>query len=64
VRPRAETLALRRAFAQSQPLISDGEWAHASQGRRILRWLSARQPRQEALQPVRAALRRLPPGSP
>jgi Uncharacterised nucleotidyltransferase len=63
VRPQSETLELRRAFAQSQPLISDGEWAHASQGRRILRWLSARQPRQEALQPVRAALQ-LPPRSP
>jgi hypothetical protein len=64
VRPRAETLQLRRAFAQSQPLISDGEWAHASQGRRILRWLSARQPRQEALQPVRAALTLPPAESP
>ncbi len=56
VRPRADTLELRRAFAQSQPLISAGEWAHASQGRRIVRWLTARQPRQEALQPVQAAL--------
>jgi Uncharacterised nucleotidyltransferase len=64
IRPQTETLALRRAFAQSQPLISDGEWAHASQGRRILRWLRARQPRQEALQPVRAALQRPPAGSP
>jgi hypothetical protein len=56
VRPRADTLESRRAFARSQPLISGGAWAHASQGRRILRWLRARQPRQEALQPVQAAL--------
>jgi hypothetical protein len=56
LRPRAETLELRRALVHSQPLLSDGEWARTSQGRRILRWLSARQPRQQALQPVQAAL--------
>jgi hypothetical protein len=56
VRPSAETLALREAFAVSQPLVSGGEWAYTSQGRRIVRWLLARQPRQETLQPVRAAL--------
>jgi hypothetical protein len=56
LRPSAETRALREAFAQSQPLVSGGEWADTSQGRRIVRWLLARQPRQETLQPVRAAL--------
>lgn len=56
IRPSRETLALRQAFAQSQPLVSGGEWAQTSQGRRILRWLLARQPRQETLQPVRASL--------
>ena len=54
--PRAETLALREKFAEAQPLISGGEWAHSSQGRRIARWLMARQPRQESLQPVRISL--------
>jgi hypothetical protein len=56
VRPNPETLALREAFAQSQPLVSGGEWAHTSQRRRIARWLLARQPRQETLQPLRAAM--------
>jgi hypothetical protein len=56
VRPSAATLALRVEFARSQPLVSGGEWAYTSQGRRIVRWLLARQPRQETLQPVRAAM--------
>jgi hypothetical protein len=56
VRPSAETRALREAFAQSQPMVSGGEWAYTSQRRRIVRWLLSRQPRQETLQPVRAAL--------
>jgi hypothetical protein len=58
VRPRTETLALRQAFARAQPLVNGGEWAATSQGRRIVRWLLARQPRQESLQPVRASLAR------
>jgi hypothetical protein len=56
VRPSAETRARRESFAQSQPLVSGGEWAHTSQGRRIVRWLLVRQPRQATLQPVRAAM--------
>jgi hypothetical protein len=56
LRPSPETLALRGAFAESQPLASGGEWAHTPQHRRVLRWLLARQPRQECLGPVRAAL--------
>jgi hypothetical protein len=56
VRPGAETRELRRAFAVSQPLVSGGEWAYASQRRRIVRWLFARQPRRQSLQPVHAAM--------
>jgi hypothetical protein len=56
LRPDAATLELRKELARSQPLISGGQWAHTSQRRRIVRWLLARQPRQEALQPVQAAL--------
>jgi len=56
VRPSPETIALRKAFAASQPLVSGGAWAHTSQARRIVHWLRARQPRQESLQPVRASL--------
>jgi hypothetical protein len=64
LRPRTETLELRRALAHSQPLVTSREWAYASQGRRILRWLSARQPRHEALHPVQAALALSPAKSP
>jgi Uncharacterised nucleotidyltransferase len=54
--PSRETVALREAFATSQPLVSGGEWARISQSRRIMRWLLARQPRQETIQCVRAVL--------
>lgn len=54
--PSAETRALRQAFAESQPLVSGGEWSRTSQRRRIVRWLLARQPRQETLHPLRASL--------
>jgi hypothetical protein len=57
VRPSAETLRLREEFARSQPLVSGGEWAYTSQARRVARWLLARQPRQETLQPLRVSLR-------
>ncbi|MBS0579598.1 MAG: nucleotidyltransferase family protein [Proteobacteria bacterium] len=56
IRPSAETIAQRREFARSQPLVSGGEWSRTSQPRRILRWLLARQPRQATLQGVRASL--------
>jgi hypothetical protein len=39
-----------------QPRVSGGSWAQLSQGRRVLRWMMARQARHETLQPVRAAL--------
>jgi hypothetical protein len=64
VRPSAETLALRREFAELQPLISGGEWAATPQGRRIVRWLLARQPRPESLQPVLASMAHPPDTSP
>jgi hypothetical protein len=56
VAPSAETLHLRKAFAAMQPRVSGGSWAQLSQGRRVLRWMMARQARHETLQPVRAAL--------
>jgi hypothetical protein len=54
--PSRQTMALRDAFAQSQPQVSGGNWAHTSQGRRIMRWLTSRPPRQGTIQAVRAAL--------
>jgi hypothetical protein len=56
--PSARTLALRKTLAAAQPHISGGEWAELSQGRRMLRWVFTRQPRQESLQTVHAALQR------
>ncbi len=56
LRPPADTRALRQSLAGSHPLLHGGTWAHASQLRRILRWLRARQPRQESLVVVQAAL--------
>ena len=56
IRPSADTLRLREEFARSQPLVSGGEWAYTPQARRVARWLLARQPRQETLQPLRMSL--------
>jgi hypothetical protein len=54
--PSRETVALRVAYAEALPLVTGGKWAYTSQARRILRWLLARQPRQETIQSVRAVL--------
>jgi hypothetical protein len=56
--PSAETRALRRSYADAQPLVSGGEWAQASQARRIVRYLTSRPARQETVQPVLRALER------
>jgi hypothetical protein len=56
IAPSAATRRGRREVAQAQPRVAGGEWAQLSQTRRVLRYLSARQPRQAALQPVLAAL--------
>ena len=65
VRPSPETVRLRGEFADSQPLVSGGEWARTPQLRRVLRWLRARQPRQESLSVVQAAFAEplAPPGA-
>jgi hypothetical protein len=55
--PSAETVYLRNAFANMQPRVSGGTWAHLSQRQRMLRWMFLRQARHPTLQPVRAALR-------
>jgi hypothetical protein len=56
VRPSQETRQLRELYATVQPRVSGGSWAQLSQGRRLLRWLTARQARNESIVPVRAAL--------
>lgn len=54
--PSRETRALRTTFASAIPQVLGGSWSYTSQSQRMLRWLLSRQPRQETLQPVRAAL--------
>ena len=54
--PSRETVALRVAYADAQPQVNGGEWGYTSQAQRIVRWLLARQPRQETIQSVRAVL--------
>ncbi|MBS0379646.1 MAG: nucleotidyltransferase family protein [Proteobacteria bacterium] len=56
LRPSPATLRLRGEFADSQPLVSGGEWARATQAERLWRWLRERQPRRESLQPLAASL--------
>jgi hypothetical protein len=58
VLPSPETRALRRSYAAAQPLVSGGDWAQASQARRIVRYLTSRHVRQETVQPVLRALER------
>lgn len=57
LRPSAELLAARQANIRTQPWAAHLPWAHLSQGRRVLRWLLARQPRPDAFYTVTAALR-------
>ena len=58
--PNAEVRALRTVIAAVQPCAAEDPWARMSQGRRILRWLVARQVRAETMRPVRMALAKLP----
>jgi hypothetical protein len=58
--PNAEVRAMRTVIAATQPCAAEDPWARLPQGRRILRWLVARQVRAETLRPVRMALAKLP----
>jgi hypothetical protein len=60
VRPSAEQLAARAASAVSQDWATDSQWARLSQGRRIARWLIARQVRPVTMHVLRAALAAAP----
>jgi hypothetical protein len=53
LRPSAEHLAARAASAVSQDWAADSQWATLSQGRRIARWLVARQVRPMTLHVLR-----------
>jgi hypothetical protein len=54
--PDAEARAMREVITAAQPFAAEDPWARMSQGRRIVRWLIARQVRAETLRPVRMAL--------
>jgi AcrR family transcriptional regulator len=56
--PNKELLALRKQVAQTEVTLSDSQWHHSSQARRLLRWIASRPPRAETMHTVRAALDR------
>jgi len=56
VRPSPHVLQLRKVEAQTQIASSAGEWASLSQGRRMLKWITARQTRPDTLHVVRSAV--------
>ena len=57
VRPSAELVALREQSAKSDAWAAQSQWAHLSQGRRIVRWVTSRPPRAVTMHAVTAALR-------
>jgi hypothetical protein len=56
IAPNAEVRSLRAAMAITEPAAAHSTWAHLSQGRRVLRWMTSRPTRPEALRPVQLAL--------
>jgi hypothetical protein len=56
VRPSAEHVALREQMAKTQAWAVQSQWAHLSQGRRVVRWITSRPTRATTMHAVRAAL--------
>jgi hypothetical protein len=56
--PSKELLALRKQLLQSEVAVSDSQWHHSSQARRLLRWIASRPPRAETMHTIRAAVDR------
>ncbi|MDB6091791.1 MAG: hypothetical protein JWN85_4575 [Gammaproteobacteria bacterium] len=54
--PNAQVRSLRKVLAVQEPAAAQSTWAHMSQGRRLLRWLTSRPTRPESLHPIRMAL--------
>ncbi len=54
--PDAQLRQLRKLLANTEPAAAHSTWAHLSQSQRILRWLTSRQARPEALRPIQLAL--------
>jgi hypothetical protein len=55
VRPNAGHMAHRKYVATTQAWTKPGEWSSMSQSRRILRWLTSRQPRPSVMHAISAA---------
>jgi hypothetical protein len=55
VRPSRKHVALRAHVAESETWASDSQWAHLSQGRRVLRWITSHPPRPLTMHAVHAA---------
>lgn len=56
VRPSKHTLALRQELVLTHLGAGASQWDRLSQGQRIVRWLTSRQPRSETMHPVLMAL--------
>jgi len=55
VRPEASHLTHRKQTAASQTWAKQADWSSMSQGRRVLRWLTSRQPRPVTMHAIAAA---------
>lgn len=56
IRPREETLRLRKVFVETQVAAGQSDWNQLSQGRRVLRWVLSKQTRAETLHAIRNTL--------
>lgn len=56
IRPNANQMVQREHFAQTEAGVKWSQWSHLSQGRRILRWIAARQTRPRTVHAIGAAL--------
>jgi hypothetical protein len=60
VRPNAQHMSQRKQVADGQNWAKESDWAKASQGRRILRWLTSRQTRPVTMHVIAAAFAQSP----
>jgi hypothetical protein len=58
--PDAKVRSVRKVLATTEPAEAQSTWAHLSQSRRVLRWLTSRPARPTALRPIRMALAQSP----
>jgi len=56
IRPGREVMRLRQIQAETETAAAHSQWSKLSQGQRLVRWLTSRQPRMDTLHAVRRAL--------